>query len=164
MNSAYDSEEKSKAPRILLADDDPDDIYLIQSAFGKTDTRVLFDVVSDGQALLSRLASCLARGGDAMPDLIMLDLNMPVLDGKAVLRRLKQHADFRHIPVLVYTTSSSDVDVAESYALGASSHIVKLGTFDEMVVSMQRLIDYWFKTVRLSTWQLAQCESSSRFG
>ena len=109
-------------------------------------------VVDDGEQALDFLYH---RGefsdADASPrpDLILLDLNMPKLDGRSVLKVVKQDPGLRSIPVVVLTTSSQEEDILRSYELGVNSFIAKPAIFDELV-SMMKVIDrYWFGTVIL---------------
>jgi CheY-like chemotaxis protein len=83
------------------------------------------------------------------PGLILLDLNMPKMDGKEVIAKIRQHPEFRKIPVVVLTTSKADTDIEEVYELGANSFITKPVQFESLVTVMKLLSDYWFKTVVL---------------
>lgn len=131
-------------PLVLLADDDPDDIYLAQSAFRQTSVQLHCKSVHHGQGLLDYLH----QAGSEMPDLILMDLNMPVLDGKQTLEALKENARYKGIPVIVFTTSTQDADIEDAYRLGANSYIVKPGSLDELIQVMECVVQYWFKTVR----------------
>ena len=82
-------------------------------------------------------------------DLLLIDINMPKMDGRTVLKELKQDPDFRMIPVVVLTTSKDDEDVYKSYDLGVNSYIVKPVTFEALVDILQTLEKYWFEIVEL---------------
>ncbi|HLM66949.1 MAG TPA: response regulator [Longimicrobium sp.] len=137
---------------ILMADDDDDDYFLVRDALAGT--RLANDLrrVSNGVELMEYLRRQ-GRYADAAlsprPGVILLDLNMPLMDGREVLEQLKSAPDLRRIPVVVMTTSQAEEDVSGSYDRGASSFIVKPVTFDELVRVMQSLGDYWIETVRL---------------
>ncbi len=142
----------TKPITILMADDDPDDRLLTSDAL--TEARLINDVrfVENGEELLDylRRVGKFAPPADApRPGLILLDLNMPRKDGRAVLAELKQDADLRTIPVVVLTTSKDDEDVYRSYDLGVNSYIVKPVTFEALVDILQTLEKYWFEIVEL---------------
>jgi CheY-like chemotaxis protein len=137
---------------ILMADDDADDRQLTREAL--EDARLINDIrfVENGEELLDYLRR---QGKYAppiaapRPGLILLDLNMPRKDGRAVLKEIKQDPDLRTIPVVVLTTSKSDEDIYRSYDLGVNSYIVKPVTFEALVDILQTLEKYWFEIVEL---------------
>ncbi len=140
-----------------MADDDLDDCALARDALelrgGSRDLRF----VHDGEELLDYLYH---RGDYAdapapLPELILLDLNMPRMDGREALAAIKQDAKLRRIPVVVLTTSDAEEDVARSYDLGASSFIVKSTTFEGLVQSMEVVSAYWSKIVKLPKYARA---------
>jgi CheY-like chemotaxis protein len=137
---------------ILMADDDPADVRLTQKAFEECRLKNEFRHVSDGQELLDYLR----RNGryadpasSPRPGLILLDLNMPGMDGRTALTALKADADLRRIPVVIMSTSKADEDVARSYDLGANSFVSKPVTFDGLVEAVRTLDTYWFQLVAL---------------
>jgi CheY-like chemotaxis protein len=137
---------------ILMADDDPDDRLLTADAL--KEARLINDIrfVENGVELLEylRRQGKFAAPADApRPGLILLDLNMPKMDGRTVLKELKQDPDLRMIPVVVLTTSKDDEDVYKSYDLGVNSYIVKPVTFEALVDILQTLEKYWFEIVEL---------------
>jgi CheY-like chemotaxis protein len=83
------------------------------------------------------------------PGLILLDLNMPRMDGREALQRIKSDATFRRIPVIVLTTSEAEQDIIESYDLGVNAYVTKPVTFDELVSALQALGEFWFEIVKL---------------
>ena len=137
---------------ILMADDDADDRRLTQEAL--EEGRLINDVrfVDNGEELMDYLHK---RGKFSppvetpRPGLILLDLNMPRKDGRAVLQEIKGDPDLRQIPVVVLTTSKADEDVYRSYDLGVNSYIVKPVTFEALVDILQTLEKYWFEIVEL---------------
>jgi CheY-like chemotaxis protein len=142
----------AKPITILMADDDPDDRLLTADAL--KEARLINDIrfVENGEELLDylRRTGKFAPPADApRPGLILLDLNMPRKDGRAVLKDLKQDAELRTIPVVVLTTSKDDEDVYRSYDLGVNSYIVKPVTFEALVDILQTLEKYWFEIVEL---------------
>lgn len=144
---------------ILMADDDPDDRTLTQEAL--EEGRLINDIrfVEHGEELLDylRKQGKYAPPADApRPGLILLDLNMPRKDGRAVLKDIKSDPALRTIPVVVLTTSKADEDVYRSYDLGVNSYIVKPVTFEALVDILQTLGKYWFEIVELPPEQQQQ--------
>lgn len=141
-----------KNSAILMVDDDPDDFFLARHAFKLSGQERDFQQVFDGEELMDYLYR---RGkfsdleNTPLPCLILLDLNMPKKDGREVLREVKVAAAFRQIPVVVFTTSREEEDIAQSYELGANSYITKPAQFDALVEVMTRLGEYWLNVVRL---------------
>jgi CheY-like chemotaxis protein len=142
----------SREHLILMAEDDADDRLLVRDAFNEcgANGKVLF--VADGEELVDYL---LHRGKysrlseSPRPDLILLDLNMPRKDGREALKEIRGHKDLRQVPVVVFTTSRADTDIARVYELGANSFITKPAGFDELVATVTQLTGYWFRTVEL---------------
>jgi CheY-like chemotaxis protein len=136
---------------ILMADDDADDRELAREALAES--RVLNDlhVVGDGAELLDflRHQGRYEHQDAPRPDLILLDLNMPKLDGREALGVLKNDPKLRSIPVVILTTSRTEEDVARSYDLGANSFISKPVTFVGLVDVMRELGRYWVVIVEL---------------
>ena len=141
----------NKPITILMADDDADDRQLTKEAL--EEGRLINDVrfVENGEELLEylRREGKYADADAPRPGLILLDLNMPRKDGRAVLAEIKNDPEFRTIPVVVLTTSKADEDVYRSYDLGVNSYIVKPVTFEALVDILQTLEKYWFEIVEL---------------
>jgi CheY-like chemotaxis protein len=137
---------------ILLVEDDPDDQALTQRAFRASTIRNTVRIVNDGEEALDYLYR---RGGftdpssSPRPDLILLDLNMPKLDGRAVLARIKDDPLLRRIPTVILTTSSRQEDVARSYDLGVNSYLMKPVRMETFVKTIRDLEHYWFSLVLL---------------
>lgn len=134
---------------ILLVDDDLDDRYLLQTAFEESETPCRLDYLSDGDEIFSYLDKQVQpeTSTEQLPDLILLDLNMPKKNGWQVLNELKQSPLFKHIPVVILTTSKSPEHVRKSYSLGASSFISKPSSFSNLVEVTRILGKYWFDVV-----------------
>lgn len=133
-----------------MADDDDDDYLLTKKALKESRLLNTLVRVRDGEELMDYLHE---RGdfseGVKRPGVILLDLNMPRMDGREALREIKSHESFRSIPVVVFTTSKAEEDVYRSYQLGVNSFITKPVTFDNLTAVMRKLGDYWFEIVRL---------------
>jgi two-component system, response regulator len=128
--------------QILLAEDDPDDVFLTLEALRESAPLINVKVVADGEELFAYLKKF-------SPQLILLDLNMPKMDGRQALKTLKTDKTLHHIPVVVFTTSKSQEDINFSYQMGVNSYISKPDSFDELVESMKVLEEYWFATAQL---------------
>lgn len=143
------------APRIvtiLMAEDDPDDRLLAAEALRESGVAGDLRFVEDGEQLLDYLRR---RGPWAdparspWPGVVLLDLNMPRMDGREALAALKADPVLRRIPVVVLTTSRAEADVLRCYDLGASSCITKPATYGGMVDAMRTLGRYWTEIVQL---------------
>jgi CheY-like chemotaxis protein len=141
-----------RCPTILMADDDADDRLLVQEALSEAGVPHSIQFAEDGMALLDYLkgTGAYANGkGGGRPELIFLDLNMPLKDGREVLRDMRADPSLRRIPVVVFTTSKADTDIRQMYELGANSFVTKPAAFAELVELMKRLTEYWFHTVHI---------------
>jgi CheY-like chemotaxis protein len=137
---------------ILLADDDLDDCLLARAALAESRVANALYTVHDGEALLDylqRRGEYAVPGAAPRPGVILLDLNMPKLDGREALARIKSDPDLRRIPIVVLTTSRAEEDIFRSYDLGANSFISKPVTFEGLVAVMRGLGTYWFEIVEL---------------
>ncbi len=137
---------------IVLADDDPDDRKLTQDAFMENRLANEFNTVEDGEELmeyLHRRGKYESMKGDALPGLILLDLNMPRKDGREALKEIKADPDLRRIPIVVLTTSKAEEDIVRSYDLGVNSYVTKPVTFKSLVELIKVLGRYWFEVVEL---------------
>ena len=138
--------------QILLAEDDDDDFYLTERALKENRLRNEISRVKDGEELMRYLRHS-GEFNDAVrspkPGLILLDLNMPKMDGREALREIKADPVLHHIPVVVLTTSRVEEDVVRSYEFGVNSFIIKPLTFQGLVDAMKALGRYWFEVVAL---------------
>ena len=131
---------------ILLVDDNPDDVEMTLMAFRKSNIVNEVVVVNDGQEALDYLHGTGAWEGRnclAMPNIILLDLNLPKVNGLQVLRRIRADAKTKLLPVVVLTTSSEDNDLVSSYDLGANSYVRKPVEFEQFVEAVRQLGLYW---------------------
>jgi CheY-like chemotaxis protein len=138
---------------ILICDDDEDDQLLTEQALREAHIANALRFVADGVQCLDYLYQRGAYAGETgmapRPGLILLDLNMPKLDGRGVLSVIKKDPTLRDIPVVVLTTSHSDEDIARSYDLGVNSFITKPVTFSGLVDAMKILGRYWLEIVEM---------------
>lgn len=134
--------------RLVLADDDEDDRFMAREALAVSRLTNPLDEVSDGMELLEYLRGCLERK-DPLPGLILLDLNMPRMDGREALAEIKSNPELRRIPIVVLTTSKAEEDIFRTYDLGVNSFISKPIRFEGLVEIMTQIGQYWFEIVRL---------------
>ena len=135
---------------ILLAEDEPADAHLVKVAIAENHILADLQHVLDGREALDYLQREGARFAQAVrPDLILLDLNMPRMDGREFLAAVKQMPDFRDIPVVVLTTSEVERDVVASYDLGAAGYITKPVDVVQFMAVIRDLGNYWIDLVRL---------------
>ena len=137
-----------------MADDDEDDRLLTQDALAES--RVLNELhfVEDGVELLEyleRKGKFEDKTVSPRPGLILLDLNMPRMDGREALEAIKSNPNLKGIPVVILTTSKQEEDMVKGYNLGAASYITKPVTFDGLVELMKTLGKYWVEFVELPT-------------
>lgn len=137
---------------IVVADDDADDRLLIKDAFAEARLANPVDFVTDGEELIDYLKCAgrfTSRAGQPPPGLILLDLNMPRMDGRTALGVIKNDPSLRRIPVVVLTTSKAEEDILRTYDLGVSSFITKPVTFDALVALVRTIKQYWIELVAL---------------
>lgn len=137
---------------ILIADDDSDDRMLIEDAFEESRLSNPLAFVEDGEQLLAYLrreGPYAEHKNKPLPGLIVLDLNMPKMDGRTALAHLKKDPALCRIPVIVLTTSQAEEDILKTYGLGVSSFISKPVTFDGLVEVVKAIGKYWIQIVAL---------------
>jgi two-component system response regulator len=134
---------------ILLAEDNEDDVELTRIAFGRGRLAVNLHRVSDGEQCMAFLRKEGRYAREPTPDLVLLDLNMPRMDGRQVLEAVSRDDRICHIPIVVLTSSEADADVLAAYQRHARSYIVKPVDFARFEKAIQTLSDYWFHLVRL---------------
>jgi two-component system response regulator len=137
---------------ILLADDSADDVFLIKSAFKKSGFRNAICVVSNGEQVLQYLKGegvYADRKKYPVPHLLLLDLNMPRLNGFEVLSWIRARQEWMCLPVIVLTTSFYGREIKRAYDLGANSFITKPPDFSDLVASIKEVGEHWLKRVIL---------------
>ena len=128
---------------ILLVEDSAPDAMLIRQALREAGIHGKVEVATDGEQALARLRS------GASPDLMLLDLNLPRMDGRAVLAEMRADEALREVPVIVLTTSSAPHDVHFCYAHGANSYVRKPLGLDRLVETARTIREFWFDTATL---------------
>ncbi len=134
--------------RVLLVEDDRDDAFVVERLLSRAPIRVKVEVCENGQAALDYLSGCLEKDGPPIPDLILLDLNMPVMDGYAFVQKLRSIPALCSLPVCVLTTSTDDALTRRAYDAGANAVVSKVDTLEGMSEILNTIVDFWFKTAQ----------------
>lgn len=143
------SEIRGSPVDILLVEDNPGDVRLTREALTESKLNIELHVVRDGEEAMAFLRREGAYVNSQRPDLVLLDLNLPKLDGREVLARLRADANLRRIPVVVLTVSTAEEDVLRSYDLAANCYISKPIDLDQFVTVVRAIEQFWFQIVKL---------------
>ena len=137
---------------ILMADDDEDDQLMARDAFETNRLHNVLYFVKDGIELmdyLRRQGNFSDPSSSPRPGLILLDLNMPLMDGREALKEIKSDSELHSIPIVVLTTSKAEEDIIKTYEYGVNSFITKPVTFQGLVEAIKQIGIYWFEIVEL---------------
>lgn len=135
--------------RVLLVEDNPGDAELIRQVFEEASEGVALTVVGDGEQALACLLRQAPHERAELPQLVVLDLNLPRVSGLAVLAEIKRQAALQTIPVIVLASTGSAADVASTYQLGGSCYIEKPVGLEAMLCVLRSIRDFWFTAARL---------------
>ena len=138
---------KARTIEVLLVEDNPGDVDLAREGLESGKLRLNLNVVENGVEALAYLRRQGRYTRAVRPDIVLLDLNLPVKDGRETLQEIKEDDDLKDIPVVVLTTSSKDEDVLRSYKLHANCYITKPLLFDQFIEVVRRIEDFWFTIV-----------------
>ena len=138
------TEDDLSALQILLVEDNPGDVELTREGLGRGALAHDLHVASDGAEALEFLRPAGGRPPKGRPDLILLDLNLPRVDGREVLAEIKRDPELRRIPVVILTSSDASQDVEATYELQANCYIRKPVDFEGFVNTVQAIEDFWF--------------------
>jgi two-component system, chemotaxis family, response regulator Rcp1 len=139
---------------ILLVEDSPGDIRLMQEAFRQTNTSLHLNVVMDGVEAMGFLRREGVYTNAPRPDFILLDLNLPRMDGREVLAHIKGDESLKTIPTVILTTSESETDIVKSYQLQANCYLCKPVQLDEFDSLVKSVTDFWLSKVKLPQRQI----------
>ena len=135
---------------ILIAEDDADDRFLLQAAFEENGFRDKLEFVENGVELIEYIRGISDINSEVKtPRFILLDLNMPKKDGREVLKEIKQHPQFRKIPVIIFSTTNNEQEMRRCYDLGANSYITKPNSFESLIKTVAALRGYWIHTTSI---------------
>jgi chemotaxis family two-component system response regulator Rcp1 len=135
--------------QLLLVEDSPGDVRLTQEAFHDTNTAVQLHVAADGVEAMAFLRQEGVHVHAPRPDLILLDLNLPKMDGRDVLAHIKDDEHLKTIPTVILTTSDAEVDVVKSYQLNANCYLSKPVELDEFENLVKSINDFWLTKAKL---------------
>lgn len=141
--------EATRAIDVLLVEDDPGDVLMTREAFADNKVANTLSVVDDGVSAMQFLRKEGEYADAPTPDLILLDLNLPRMDGREVLAALKDDERLRRIPVVVLTTSEAEEDVLRSYSLHANAYVTKPVDFERFIEVVRQIDEFFVSVVRL---------------
>jgi CheY-like chemotaxis protein len=136
--------------RVVLIEDDPDDIYLISRAFKEINNNIKLDVFKNSESFMERFIS-LFNSTSSSVDLILLDLNLGNENGLDILRALKELQETKFIPVTIFTTSYIAADAKDAYAAGANAFVTKPSSYAELIKCLTLMIDFWQLTTTVKS-------------
>lgn len=148
MNPSFDL-ERARPVDILLVEDNEADVILTQQALKESKLVVKMNHVDNGEKCMAYLRKQAPYTNACTPDLILLDLNLPVMDGREVLAEMLKDDALRKLPVVILTTSSSESDLATMYDLRCNSYITKPVDFEQFHRVVRSICEYWFTVVAL---------------
>jgi CheY-like chemotaxis protein len=134
---------------ILIIEDNPGDVFLMKKSFESVPVSHHLHIATDGEQALEYLYDSANGGNSKRPDLILLDLNLPKVDGREILYRIKQHEALKTIPVVMFSSSSSAKDIMSSYDLQANCYVVKPYEYEDYATIIKSIFQFWINTVRL---------------
>ena len=137
-----------KINKMVIAEDDDDDFLIFEEAMLEAKSAFNYHRVKDGVELISFLLDQVSKG-EEFTDMVLLDLNMPRKGGREALEEIKKNKDLKRIPILVFTTSSSEEDIELTYRLGGNSYVQKPQKFDDMIEFFKTVEEYWFHMTTL---------------
>jgi two-component system response regulator len=153
----------TRPAEILLAEDNENDVELTRQGFKRSKLLLNLHHVKDGEECLAFLRKQGQYSNVPTPDLLLLDLNMPRVDGREVLAEMVADKDLNSIPVVVLTTSANDEEILRMYKLRCSSYIVKPVDFDQFLRVIRSIAEYWFTVVVVPTRASTE-EATARLG
>lgn len=137
------------AKEVLLVEDSPGDVRLTREAFRDGNVPVHLHVAIDGVEAMAFLKHEGVYADAPRPDFILLDLNLPKMDGREVLARIKADENLKTIPTVILTTSEAEADIAKSYQLQANCYLIKPQQLDEFETLVRSITDFWLTKVKL---------------
>jgi CheY-like chemotaxis protein len=140
--------------RILLIEDDVADQKLVKASIAAVNPEIKIQTANNAEDALEILRTIIIQQRQSdLPNLILLDLNMPGMGGREFLRRVKSHETLRRVPIVVLTSSKNEKDISESYLLQAAGYLQKPPSLLDLNILMQGLEKYWFNMCKLPSWE-----------
>jgi chemotaxis family two-component system response regulator Rcp1 len=140
---------KGSPINVLLVEDSPGDVRLTQEAFRGASMKIILHVAPDGVEAMAFLRHQGAHAQSPRPDLILLDLNLPKMDGREVLAHIKEDSDLKAIPIVILTTSDAEADIVKSYQLHANCYLSKPVQLDSFEMLVKSVNDFWLTKAEL---------------
>jgi two-component system, chemotaxis family, response regulator Rcp1 len=134
---------------VLLVDDNPADIDLTREVLARNRCPSHVHAVIDGAEAIAFLHRQGRYAGESVPDLVVLDLNLPRKNGRAVLAEIKADPVLRMTPIVIFSTSQANQDIVHSYELGANSYVSKPGNLQDFILAVTSIGEFWFCSARL---------------
>lgn len=135
--------------QVLLVEDNPGDVDLTRESLEGSEDRIVLTVITKGEEAIEFLQRRGPHAAAVRPDLVLLDLNLPGIEGKTILAKVKQDAELKRVPVCVLTSSSAETDITQSYDLGANCYVIKPLDFKTFVNILRLIEEFWFSIVKL---------------
>ncbi len=142
-------EKKAKPTEVLLVEDSPGDVRLTQEAFREANESIHLHVASDGVEAMAFLRREGRHAHAPRPDIVLLDLNLPKMDGREVLAHIKEDSSLKTIPIVILTTSVAEADIVKSYQLQANCYLSKPVQLDAFETLVRSINDFWVAQVKL---------------
>ena len=142
-------EKHSVVTEVLLIEDSPGDVRLTREAFRDANMRIRLNVASDGVEAMAYLLREGIHADAVRPDFILLDLNLPRMDGREVLAHIKEDESLKSIPTVILTTSEAEADIVRSYQLQANAYLTKPVQLEAFELLVRSINDFWLTTVKL---------------
>lgn len=142
---------QKKNHRLLLIEDNAADVHLFQELIASVNRPVTVQVMKDGESASDFLFQSAANDRASLPDLIIMDLNLPRKDGQTLLRELKGHGELCRVPIVILSTSNSQAEINEAYTLGAGAFVPKPTDISEFQSVLKALLDFYFGAVALAS-------------
>ncbi|HSU32188.1 MAG TPA: response regulator [Bryobacteraceae bacterium] len=143
--------QSARPLEVLVIEDNPGDVRLLEEAFRELDANVSMHVARDGAEALDMVFQPAIASKHSYPDLILLDLNLPKINGHDVLSRIKSDPATTQIPVIVLTSSRAESDVRRAYQAHANAYLKKPSTLDGLISAAQHIKNFWMETATLPT-------------
>jgi chemotaxis family two-component system response regulator Rcp1 len=143
--------QSAKPLEVLVIEDNPGDVRLLEEAFRELDANVSMHVARDGAEALDMVFQPAIASKHSYPDLILLDLNLPKVNGHDVLSRIKSDPATTQIPIIVLTSSRAESDVRRAYQAHANAYLKKPSTLDGLISAAQHIKNFWMDTATLPT-------------
>ncbi|MFP4321249.1 MAG: response regulator [Anaerolineales bacterium] len=140
---------KPRPVQILLVEDNPGDVRLTEEALREAHIAMHMHAVPDGLAALEKLRATPDTPDTRLPDIILLDLNLPRMSGLEFLQTLKSDPHLQHLPVIILTTSDAQADITACYRLGANAYVTKPVDLDHFIRVVQTFEEFWFFIAKL---------------